>query len=55
MSEPVDLHEFVGAFIVEAEELVTSANTSLLEIEAGNATDTPKPTAMRVSFRPCRW
>lgn len=51
MSERVDLHEFVGAFVVEAEELVGVANAALLEVEAANAAGTAKPKAVRDLFR----
>jgi two-component system chemotaxis sensor kinase CheA len=51
VSERVDLREFVGAFVVEAEELVASANASLLDIEAGSAAGTAKPKAVRDLFR----
>ncbi|HEX4423037.1 MAG TPA: ATP-binding protein [Kofleriaceae bacterium] len=51
MSERVDLREFVGAFVVEAEELVAAANASLLDIEAGSAAGTAKPKAVRDLFR----
>ena len=51
MTERVDLQEFVGAFVVEAAELVTAANQSLLEIEAGNAEGAPRPKAVRELFR----
>ncbi|MBC7977660.1 MAG: Hpt domain-containing protein, partial [Myxococcales bacterium] len=51
MTERVDLQEFVGAFVVEAAELVTAANQSLLEIEAGNTEGTLRPKAVRDLFR----
>lgn len=51
MTERVDLQEFVGAFVVEAAELVTAANQSLLDIEAGHAEGAPRPKAVRDLFR----
>ena len=51
MTDRVDLHEFVGAFVVEAEELVGAANTALLAIEAGNAAGAAKPRSVRDLFR----
>lgn len=51
MSERVDLQEFIGGFIVEAEELVASANTLLLEIELGINEGTTRPRAVRDLFR----
>lgn len=51
MSDRIDLQEFVGAFIVEAEELVGSANTFLLEVEAAHGEGTSRPRAVRDLFR----
>ncbi|MBL0215851.1 MAG: chemotaxis protein CheW [Myxococcales bacterium] len=51
MSDRIDLQEFVGAFIVEAEELVGSANAALLEVEAANNEGTSRPRAVRDLFR----
>lgn len=51
MSERVDLQEFRGAFVVEAEELLATANTSLLDIEAAIADGTSRPRAVRDLFR----
>jgi two-component system chemotaxis sensor kinase CheA len=51
VTERVELQEFVGAFVVEAAELVAVANASLLEIEAANADGTPRPRAVRDLFR----
>jgi two-component system chemotaxis sensor kinase CheA len=51
VTDQVDLQEFIGGFIVEAEELVSTANTLLLEIDAANLTRTSKPRAVRDLFR----
>jgi two-component system chemotaxis sensor kinase CheA len=51
VSERVDLQEFLGAFVVEAEELVVTANTSLLEIEVAIGQGTSRPRAVRDLFR----
>jgi two-component system, chemotaxis family, sensor kinase CheA len=51
MSERVDLHEFIGGFVVEAEELLGIANTCLLEIDAAITLGTSKPKAVRELFR----
>ena len=51
MSERVDLHEFIGGFVVEAEELLGIANTCLLEIDAAITVGTSKPKAVRELFR----
>ncbi|MEO8698558.1 MAG: chemotaxis protein CheW [Kofleriaceae bacterium] len=51
MTDHIDLQEFVGAFVVESEELVAVANAALLEVEAANATNTLKPRAVRDLFR----
>lgn len=51
MSERVDLQEFLGAFVVEAEELVVTANASLLEIEVAIAEGTSRPRAVRDLLR----
>jgi two-component system chemotaxis sensor kinase CheA len=51
VSERVDLREFIGGFVVEAAELVTAANASLLEIETANADGTSRPKAVRDLFR----
>lgn len=48
MSEPVDLQDFIGGFVVEAEELLAMANSCLLEIEAAGGA---KPKAVRDLFR----
>ncbi|MBA3500584.1 MAG: Hpt domain-containing protein, partial [Deltaproteobacteria bacterium] len=51
MTDQVDLQEFIGGFVVEAEELVSTANSLLLEIDAANLTRTSKPRAVRDLFR----
>jgi len=51
VSDRVDLREFIGGFVVEAAELVTAANASLLDIEAANASGTSRPKAVRDLFR----
>ncbi len=47
----VDLHEFIGGFVAEADELVASATASLLEIEKANASGSSRPKAVRDLFR----
>lgn len=47
----VDLQEFVGAFVVEVDELVVTANAALLEIDAAIARGTARPRAVRDLFR----
>jgi two-component system chemotaxis sensor kinase CheA len=51
VSEHVDLQEFRGAFVIEAEELLATATTSLLDIEAAIAGGTSRPGAVRDLFR----
>jgi two-component system chemotaxis sensor kinase CheA len=51
VSERVDPQEFIGAFVVEAEEIVAAANASLLEIEVANSEGTSRPRAVRDLFR----
>ncbi|HEY4241134.1 MAG TPA: chemotaxis protein CheW [Kofleriaceae bacterium] len=51
MTQPVDLREFIGGFVAEAEELVATANAQLLEIDAANATGGTRPKALRELFR----
>lgn len=51
MSERVDLQEFVGGFVAEADELIAAANAALLDIETGNDTQQPRPRAVRDLFR----
>jgi len=51
VTDRVDLREFIGGFVVEAAELVTAANASLIDIEAGIAEGVPRPRAGRDLFR----
>jgi two-component system, chemotaxis family, sensor kinase CheA len=51
VTERVDLQEFIGGFVAEAEELVAVANASLLEIDAANATGGIRPKALKDLFR----
>jgi len=51
VTERVDLQEFVGGFVAEAEELVAAASASLKEIEAANAAGTTRPKSVRDLFR----
>ena len=48
MTDRVDLQDFIGGFVVEAEDLLATANTCLLELEAAGGT---KPKAVRELFR----
>jgi two-component system chemotaxis sensor kinase CheA len=51
VTERIDLREFIGGFVVEADELVALATASLLDIEAGNAAGGTRPKAVRELFR----
>jgi two-component system chemotaxis sensor kinase CheA len=51
MTDRVDLREFIGGFVAEANELVAAANASLLEIEAANKEGSSRPKAVRDLFR----
>ncbi len=51
MSDRVDLREFIGAFVAEAEELVGTSHTLLLEIDAARVEGTLRPRAVRDLFR----
>ncbi len=51
MSDRVDLQEFIGGFIAEADELVAAANVSLTDIAAANAAGSSHPRAVRDLFR----
>ncbi|CAN5915805.1 chemotaxis protein CheA [soil metagenome] len=51
MSERVDLQEFIGGFVVEADELVAASTASLLEIETANTAGTSRPSSVRNLFR----
>ncbi|MGE0548275.1 MAG: chemotaxis protein CheW [Kofleriaceae bacterium] len=51
MSDDVDLQEFVGGFVTEADELIANANACLLEIETAIAAGESRPRAVRELFR----
>jgi two-component system chemotaxis sensor kinase CheA len=51
VSERVDLQEFIGGFVVEADELVAHATAALVEIETANASGATRPRAVRELFR----
>jgi len=51
VSDRVDLQEFIGGFVAEADELVAAATGFLLEIEAANTAGTSRPKAVRDLFR----
>jgi two-component system chemotaxis sensor kinase CheA len=51
VSDRVDLNEFIGGFVVEAEELIAIANSSLLELETACAEGRAHPRAVRELFR----
>ncbi|HEX4451306.1 MAG TPA: Hpt domain-containing protein, partial [Kofleriaceae bacterium] len=51
MTDRVDLQEFLGGFVAEAEELVATANSLLLEIDAATATGHARPRALKDLFR----
>ncbi|HEY3804925.1 MAG TPA: chemotaxis protein CheW [Kofleriaceae bacterium] len=51
MTDAIDLKEFVGGFVAEADELIAAANASLLDIEAGNQSGALRPKAVRDLFR----
>ena len=51
MTERIDIQEFVGAFVVEAEEIVTTANAALVEIGTAIDHGTSRPRAVRDLFR----
>jgi len=51
MSERVDLKEFIGGFVVEAEDLLATANACLLEIDTAISDGKSKPKAVRDLFR----
>jgi len=48
---PADLKEFVAAYLVEAEEHLTVANTQLLAIESAQRSGDTNPRAVRETFR----
>ncbi len=51
MSDRVDLQEFIGGFVAEAEELVAVSHALLVEIETANVGGTLRPKAVRDLFR----
>jgi two-component system, chemotaxis family, sensor kinase CheA len=51
VTDRVDLRDFIAGFIAESDELVASANASLLEIETANAAGASRPGAVRELFR----
>ena len=51
MTGPADLKEFVAAYLVEAEEHLTVANTQLLAIESAQRSGDTNPRAVRETFR----
>ncbi len=51
MSDRVDLQEFIGGFVVEADELVAAATASLIEIETANTDGSARPSSVRNLFR----
>jgi two-component system, chemotaxis family, sensor kinase CheA len=48
---PADLKEFIAAYLVEAEEHLTVANTQLLAIESAQRKGETNPRAVRETFR----
>ncbi len=51
MADRIDFQEFVGGFVVEADELLKLANGALLEIDAGLKESSPRPKSVRELFR----
>ena len=51
MTAHVDLREFVGAFVAEADEIIETSNALLLEIERANAVGESRPRAVRDLYR----
>ncbi len=51
MTAPADLKEFVSAYLVEAEEHLSVANTQLLAIETSQRSGETNPRAVRETFR----
>lgn len=51
MTERIDLTEFLGGFVSEADELVASAHALLIEIDAACVAGTLRPKAVRDLFR----
>jgi len=48
---PADLKEFIAAYLVEAEEHLTVANTQLLAVESAQRSGDTNPRAVRETFR----
>jgi two-component system chemotaxis sensor kinase CheA len=51
VTAPADLKEFIAAYLVEAEEHLSVANTQLLAIETAQRSGEPNPRAVRETFR----
>jgi two-component system chemotaxis sensor kinase CheA len=51
MAERVDLREFVGGFVAEAEELIATANGALSDIDAGQREGSVRAKSVRELFR----
>ena len=51
MTGPADLKEFIAAYLVEAEEHLTVANTQLLAVESAQRSGDTNPRAVRETFR----
>src|SRR3569623_1011066 len=51
MADRIDFQEFVGGFVVEADELLKLANASLLEIDSGLKESATRPKSVRELFR----
>ncbi|HEU4735203.1 MAG TPA: Hpt domain-containing protein, partial [Kofleriaceae bacterium] len=51
MTEGIDLRDFIAGFIAECDELVATANASLLDLEAASLEGAARPRAVRDLFR----
>jgi len=51
LTERIDLTEFIGGFVSEAEELIATAHALLIEIDAACVAGTLRPKAVRDLFR----
>jgi two-component system chemotaxis sensor kinase CheA len=51
LTDPLDLRDFIGGFVAEAEELVSTAHALLLEIEGASKAGALHPRAVRDLFR----
>lgn len=51
MADRLDFQEFVGGFVVEADELLKLANAALLDIDAGLKESATRPKSVRELFR----